>query len=68
MIYGNPLQLVQSGLGNLLVTRDLLAPELDSGVRFLPLDPPLETHYMLVWKKNATLTKPAERFLSILTG
>ena len=65
MIYGNPLQLVQSGLGNLLVTRDLLAPELDPGVRFLPL---LETHYMLVWKKNATLTKPAERFLSMLTG
>ena len=51
MIYGNPLQLVQSGLGNLLVTRDLLAPELDPGARFLPLDPPLETHYMLVWKR-----------------
>lgn len=64
MIYGNPFLLVQSGLGNLLVTRDLLAPELDPGVRFLPL----ETHYMLVWKKNATLTKPAERFLSMLTG
>lgn len=68
VIYGNPLQLVQSGLGNLLVTRDLLTPELDPSVRFLPLDPPLETHYMLVWKKNATLTKPAERFLSMLTG
>ncbi len=68
VIYGNPLLLVQSGLGDLLVTRDLLAPELDPSVRFLPLDPPLETHYMLVWKKNATLTKPAERFLSMLTG
>jgi len=68
VIYGNPLQLVQSGLGDLLITRDLLAPELDSSVRFLPLDPMLETHYMLVWKKNATLTKPAERFLSMLTA
>ena len=66
VIYGNPLQLVQSGLGNLLITRDLLTPELGSGVRFLPLDPPLEIHYMLVWKKNATLTKPAERFLAML--
>ena len=56
VIYGNPLLLVQSGLGNLLVTRDLLAPELDPSVRFLPLDPLLETHYLLVWKKNATLT------------
>ena len=65
VIYGNPLLLVQSGLGNLLVTRDLLAPELDPSVRFLPL---LETHYLLVWKKNATLTKQAERFLSMLTG
>ncbi len=66
VIYGNPLQLVQSGLGNLLITRDLLAPELGPGVRFLPLNPPLETQYMLVWKKNATLTKPAERFLAML--
>ena len=68
VIYGNPLLLVQSGLGNLLVTRDLLTPELDPGVRFLPLDPPLETHYMLVWKKNAALTKPVERFLAMLNA
>ena len=68
VIYGSPVALVQSGLGNLLVTRDLLDPELNSGVRFLPLDPPLETHYALVWKKNALLTKAAERFLSLFTA
>lgn len=67
VIYGSPIALVQSGLGSLLVTRDLLDPELNSGVRFLPLDPPLETHYALVWKKNTVLTKVAEKFLSILT-
>ena len=67
MIYGSPITLVQSGLGNLLVTRDLLDPELNSVVRFLPLDPPLETHYALVWRKNAILTKAAEKFLSLLT-
>ena len=66
VINGSTVSLVQSGLGSLLITRDLLDPELNSSVRFLPLDPPLETHYMLVWKKNATLTKPAERFLSVL--
>ena len=66
VIYGSPIPLVQSGLGNLLVTRDLLGPELNAGVRFLPLDPPLETHYALVWKKNAVLTKAAEKFLSVL--
>lgn len=67
VIYGSPAALVQSGLGNLLITRDLLGPELEPGMRFLPLDPPLETHYALVWKKNAVLTKAAEKFLSILT-
>ena len=66
VIYGSPIPLVQSGLGNLLVTRDLLGPELNAGVRFLPLDPPLETHYALVWKKNAVLAKVAEQFLSVL--
>ena len=66
VIYGSPISLVQSGLGNLLVTRDLLGPELNAGVRFLPLDPPLETHYALVWKKNAVLTKAAEKFLLML--
>ena len=67
VIYGSPAALVQSGLGNLLITRDLLGPELEPGMRFLPLDPPLETRYALVWKKNAVLTKAAEKFLSILT-
>lgn len=67
VIYGSPIALVQSGLGSLLVTRDLLDPEFNSGARFLPLDPPLETHYALVWKKNTVLTKAAEKFLSVLT-
>lgn len=66
VIYGSPAALAQSGLGNLLITRDLLGPELEPGMRFLPLDPPLETHYALVWKKNAVLTKVAEKFLSVL--
>ena len=51
VIYGSPAALVQSGLGNLLITRDLLGPELEPGMRFLPLDPPLETRYALVWKR-----------------
>lgn len=66
VIYGSPAALAQSGLGNLLITRDLLGPELEPGMRFLLLDPPLETHYALVWKKNAVLTKAAEKFLSVL--
>lgn len=68
VIYGSPAALVQSGLGNLLITRDLLGPELEPGMRFLSLDPPLETRYALVWKKNAVLTKAAEKFLAMLRG
>ena len=68
VIYGSPAALVQSGLGNLLITRDLLGPELEPGMRFLPLDSPLETRYALVWKKNAVLTKAAEKFLAMLRG
>ena len=68
VIYGSPTALVQSRLGNLLITRDLLGPELEPGMHFLPLDPPLETRYALVWKKNAVLTKAAERFLATLRG
>ena len=68
VIYGSPAALVQSGLGNLLITRDLLGPELEPGMHFLPLDPPLETRYALVWKKNAVLTKAAEKFLAMLRG
>lgn len=66
VINGSTAQLVESGLGALLVTRDLLEPELPSGVRFLPLDPPLETQYALVWKRHAVLSKAAERFLQLL--
>ena len=55
-------------LGSLLITRDLLDPELEPGMRFVPLDPPLETRYALVWKKNAVLTKAAEKFLTTLRG
>ena len=66
VIYGSPTELVQSGLGSLLITRDLLDAQLNPAVRFLPLNPPLETQYALVWKKHAVLSRAAEAFLAIL--
>ena len=66
VIYGSPTALVQSGLGSLLITRDLLDAQLNTDVRFLPLHPLLETQYALVWKKNAVLSKVAEQFLAVL--
>lgn len=68
VINGSPIPLVQSGLGILLTTRDLLTPELDSTVCFRPLEPPLTTRYALVWKQHAMHTKPAEKFLQMLRG
>ena len=68
VINGSPIPLVQSGLGILLTTRDLLTPELDSTVCFRPLEPPLTTRYALVWKHHAMHTKPAEKFLQMLRG
>ena len=64
VINGSTVSLVQSGLGSLFITRDLLDPELNSSVRFLPLDPPLETQYSLVWKRSAVMSKPAAAFLA----
>ncbi len=64
VIYGNPGMFVENGLGYLLIIRDLLSSKLDPDVRFLPLDPPLETRYVLAWKKNAVLTRTAEKFIS----
>ena len=66
VIYGSPTAPVQSGLGSLLITRDLLDAQLNTDVRFLPLHPLLETQYALVWKKNAVLSKVAEQFLAVL--
>lgn len=66
VIHGSPLPFVQSGLGSLLITRDLLEPDLDAGVRFLPLSPTLETHSALVWKRESPLSRPAARFVEMM--
>lgn len=64
VIHGNPVNLVHSGLGSLLTIRDLLSRELDSDMRFLPLEPPLSIQYALVWKRHAALSRAAECFLA----
>ena len=66
VVHWTALPLARSGLGSLLITRDLLDTELDPSVRFLPLDPPLETQYALIWKRHAALSKAAKAFLALL--
>lgn len=64
VVHGSPVNLVRSGLGSLMTIRDLLSKELDSDMRFLPLEPPLNIQYALVWKRHAVLSRAAECFLA----
>ena len=63
VIHGSPGNLVRSGLGYCLITEDLLPIPLESDVCFRPLEPLLEIHYALVWKRYAIFSRAAEVFL-----
>ena len=62
VVHGSPIPFVKHGLGYFLTARYLLAPELDTDVCFLPLEPELPTRLALVWKKHAVFSKVAEAF------
>lgn len=63
VVNGSPSRLVKSGLGCFLSTEDQLPEQLDKDVCFRPLEPLLEIHYALIWKRYAALSKAAEGFL-----
>lgn len=63
VVQGNSLAIAKSGLGYFLTPRDLLAPELDYGCCFKPLEPALEIQYALVWKKHPVFGNAAHAFL-----
>ena len=63
VVNGDPAAFVRSGLGYFLTTDDHLPELLDSGLCFRPLDPPLEIHHALVWKRYAVLSDAARAFL-----
>lgn len=62
VVHGSPIPFVKHGLGYFLTARYSLAPELDTDVCFLPLEPELPTRLALVWKKHAVFSKVAEAF------
>ncbi len=66
VINGTPTGLVKSGLGCFLSTEDLLPDVFDENMCFRPLEPPLEIHYALIWKRYAVLSKASEAFLEKL--
>ena len=63
VVNGSPTKFIKSGLGFYLTTEDLLPTVLEQDVCFHPLNPPLEIHYALIWKRTAFQSKAAEIFL-----
>lgn len=63
VINGSPVPFVINGLGYFLTVDNRLNSELGKDVCFRPLDPPLELHYALVWKRYSVFSKAAEAFL-----
>lgn len=63
VINGSPARFVESSLGYFLTTEDLLSSSIDKDLCFRPLEPPLEIHYALIWKRYASFSKAAEKFL-----
>lgn len=68
VVSGDPVNFVRSGLGYFLTTRDMLPDVLSADVCFRPLAPALETHYALVWKQSAVLSRAAQAFLEEVKG
>ena len=66
VVNGSPTKFIRSGLGFYLTTEDLLPTILEPDVCFRPLNPPLEIHYALIWKRTAFHSKAAEVFLQEL--
>lgn len=66
VVHGSPIPFVRQELGYFLTTRDMLSPNLDSEVCFLPLEPELPTQLALVWKKHAVFSRVAKEFIKRL--
>ena len=64
LIY-NAALMVKAGMGT-AITIDKLVNTEGTELVFLPFEPPLVTHLDFVWKKHASLSRPAEAFLALL--
>lgn len=60
---GSPCTFVQHGIGNFLITRDLLPHTLEPNLVFRPLAPTLAVRYNLTWKRQNIFSPPAALFL-----
>lgn len=64
VVNGDPSVFVRSGLGYFLTSDDHLPAQLAPGLCFRRLEPMIESHHALIWRRHAVLSKAAEAFLS----
>jgi Transcriptional regulator len=62
----NASLLVEVGVGYALCLDNIVNPAGESNLCFRPLEPGLESHVHLIWKKHQIFSKPAEVFLEQL--
>lgn len=62
----NASLMVEQGIGYAVGLDRIINVTGDSPLKFLPLDPPLETHLDVAWKKHGELSRAANAFLSCL--
>lgn len=63
IFFSSPTLLIQNGIGYAFGTDTLLDTAESKTLCFRPLDPPIEAHYGLVWKRYPAFTKAAEKFV-----
>lgn len=62
----NASLMVEEGLGYAITFDRIINTTGDSQLCFRPLEPQLENGMSIIWKKNQRLSKPAEKFISML--
>ena len=62
----NASLMVEQGMGYAVGIDRIINVSGDSKLKFLPFDPPLETHLDVAWKKKGELSRAAKVFLSSL--
>ena len=60
--------MVREGLGILITIDGIISTGNESGLRFIPLMPEIRAGLVLAWKKDAILSKAAQKFRQQFTA
>ena len=62
----NASLMVKQGIGYAVGLDKIVSTSSESGLKFIPFEPRLETHLDVAWKKSAVLSRTSETFLKYL--